>query len=50
MNKKLNTPCHEAEVIFDRCWKVVIKYMGNVKYCYVFNNEDEAFDKFNNLK
>ena len=50
MKKKLNKIGHIAEVIFDGTWKVQIKFKDMLMYFYIFENEEDAINRFNNLK
>jgi len=46
MKKKLNRIGYEVEVIHDD-WKVNVIYAGRILYFYLFDNEVEAIDKYN---
>ena len=50
MSKNLERLGYSVEVKFDRNWKVVVKYNDRDQYFYVFDSEEEAIEKFNNLK
>lgn len=47
MKKKLNRVGYEVELIHADNWKVNVIYAGRILYFYLFNNEIEAIDKYN---
>ena len=47
MKKKLNRIGYEVEVIHDNDWKVNAIYAGRILYFYLFDNEVEAINKYN---
>lgn len=47
MKKKLNRVGYEVKVIHDNDWKVNVIYAGRILYFYLFDNEVEAIDKYN---
>lgn len=49
MTKKLNKVGYEVEVKFDGCWKVIVKFMGRENYHYLYDNENDAINKFNEI-
>ena len=49
MKKNLNKIGYTVEVMFDRNWKVVVKYTDKEQYFYIFNTEEEAIEKFNKM-
>ena len=49
MKKKLSKIGYTAEIVFDKHWKVVVKYNDKERYSYLFNSEEEAIKKFNEI-
>lgn len=49
MKKNLNKIGYTVEVMFDRNWKVIVKYANKEQYSYIFNTEEEAIEKFNKI-
>lgn len=49
MKKKLSKIGYTAEIVFNRYWKVVVKYNDKERYSYLFNNEEEAIKKFDEI-
>ena len=47
MKKKLNRVGYEVELIHDNDWKVNVIYAGRILYFYMFDNEVDAIDKYN---
>jgi hypothetical protein len=47
MKKKLDKIGYEAELIYDNNWKVNVIYAGRILYFYLFDNEVDAIDKYN---
>ena len=47
MKKKLNRVGYEVEMIHGNDWKVNVIYAGRILYFYLFDNEVEAIDKYN---
>ena len=49
MKKKLNKVGYEVELVYDNNWKVNVIYAGRILYFYLFDNEEEAINKFNEM-
>lgn len=49
MKKKLSEIGYTAEILFDNDWKVVVKFNDKERYFYLFNSEEEAIIKFDEI-
>ena len=48
--KEIKLVGYTVEVVFDRNWKVIVKYNGREQYFYICNNEQEAIEKQNKIR
>ena len=47
MKKRLNRIGYEVDMIHDNDWKINVIYAGRILYFYLFYNEVEAINKYN---
>ena len=49
MKKNLERIGYTTEVIFDRNWKVIVKFGDVERYFYIFDSKEQAMEKFSSI-